>query len=137
MVDVQALIAAAKKELESGVVHDLPAAVGGENVTLGFEKLPPDEWDLLVGENPPRQSVENDALLGYNPKGVSQNYPRVQLDGELLDAGTWAELYSVMGSVARNAVELTIWGININDQLAAMRAAGKAYAGRKSDSPAN
>lgn len=137
MADVSKLIAKAKAGLAVQSVHDLDVVIAGEKVKLGFAKASPDEWDLLVVSNPPRPGVEGDSRLGYNPKRVSVGYPNVELDGEVLDAEVWAELYSVIESVWRNMIELTIWGINVNDQLQVLRAVGKVLAGQESSLPAN
>ena len=137
MSSIKDLIAKQRAELEVVRTQDIDVVLGGEKVTLTFEKAQPDEWGSLVGANPPRPGMESDALVGYNPRAVSEHYPRVQVDGEALDTETWAEVFSVLDAVWRNSVEVTIWGINISESLTALRELGKVPAGRKSPSPAN
>lgn len=137
MVDIKALIAKQREELEVVKQGTAEVSLGGALVKLTFERVSADEWDALVGMNPPRPGLEGDATLGYNAKGVSALYPRVQIDGELQDAETWAEVYKVLDVVNRNSVDLVIWGININETMRELRALGKARADEKSSSPAN
>lgn len=129
MADIKALIAKQRAELEVVKQATVEVAVGGELVKLSFDRAV-DEWDDLVGLNPPRPGFESDAMVGYNPKGLARAYPHVAQDGERLDAETWADLYSVLDSVHRNNIEVVIWGLNVNETLRELRELGKARAGK-------
>jgi hypothetical protein len=98
MADIKALIAKQRAELEVENRSELDVVLGGEIVTLSIERVHPDVWDTLMGDNPPRAGVEGDSVMGYNPKGVSASYPNVMVDGEVMDPETWAEMYSVLDS---------------------------------------
>lgn len=137
MTDLKALIEKQREKLAEVVFQSVDVVVGGEKVTLDVEKLHPDEWDVLVAENPPRRGVDADNLVGYNPKAMTAAYPRIRVGDELLSAETWRDLYGVLDSVWRNQIEVTIWGVNVNESLKVLRGLGKARAGRKSPSPAN
>lgn len=136
-VDLKALIEKQRAELEVVKSDDVEVVLGGEIVTLTVEKLHPDEWDALILRNPPRPGAASDEETGYNTKGVTLGYPRLRQDGDLLGAERIKEMYSVLDSTWRNALSIVIWGVNINNSLAELRALGKARAGRKSPSPAN
>lgn len=131
MADYKALIAKQRAELEVVKQWDVDVVCGGAAVTVSIERAMPDEWDALVGENPPRHGVEGDATIGYNPRGVSAAYPRVSLDGERVDAETWAEFYGVLDSVHKNNIDVVVWGSNVNAALQELRELGKARAGKK------
>lgn len=131
MSRIKDLIAKQRVELESTSQQSVDVALGGELVTLTFDKARPDEWDSLVVGHPPRQGAKSDAAVGYNAKAVSRAYPHVAADDEALDAETWAELFDSLDSVNRNNVEIVIWGVNINDALVKLRELGKARADQK------
>lgn len=133
MVDYKALIAKQRAELEARpeeTVWDVEVSCGGELVKVSLERVSPDEWDELVNTNPPRRGVEGDATIGYNPRGVSAAYPRISLDGERVDAETWAEFFGVLDSVHKNNIGVVIWGSNVNAVLKEMRELGKVRAGK-------
>ncbi|WP_447948213.1 hypothetical protein [Microbacterium maritypicum] len=131
MSRIKDLIARQRTEIEATAQQSVDVVLGGELVTLTFDRALPDEWDALMVANPPRQGAKSDAAVGYNAKAVSEAYPRVEADGEKLDAETWAELFSSLDSVNRNNVEVVIWGVNINDALVKLRELGKARADQK------
>lgn len=131
MVDVKALIAKQRAELETVKQWDVEVSCGGELVKVSLERVSPDEWDDLVNTNPPRPGVEGDATIGYNPRGVSAVYPRVRLDDELVDAETWADFFEVLDSVHKNNIGVVVWGANVNATLQELRELGKARAGKK------
>ncbi|WP_396657108.1 hypothetical protein [Microbacterium oxydans] len=137
MSRIKDLIARQRTEIEATAQQSVDVVLGGELVTLTFDRALPDEWDALMVANPPRQGAKSDAAVGYNAKAVSEAYPRVEADGEKLDAETWAELFSSLDSVNRNNVEVVIWGVNINDALVKLRELGKARADQKQSWPAN
>ena len=131
MADVKALIAKQRADLEVVKYQTVDVVLGGERLTLSFERALPDVWDALVGGNPPRAGFESDAAIGYNPKGVSAAYPNVRVEGDPVDAETWAEMYSVLDSVHRNNIEVLLWGINVNEALRELQELGKGRAGKK------
>lgn len=137
MVDVKKLIE--KKRAEAGVIKESSVEVefSGEKLAVGIVKLSPEEWDDLVGSNPPRHGNAGDGMVGYNQSAVSAKYPRITVGGEELEADVWAEMFSLLDPVWRNSIGVTIWGVNINESLLALAALGKASAGQKSVSPAN
>jgi hypothetical protein len=125
VVDVKALIKKQREKIETPVTGVLKVVLGGEKVELEFAKLAPDTWDELVSKNPPRPGVEGDAIVGYSAPAVSREYPGVKLDGEELDAETWAETFSVLDSLHRNNVSLSIWGLNIHASIKELQDLGK------------
>lgn len=131
MSRIKDLIAKQRAELEVSAQQSVDVVLGGELVTLTFERAMPDEWDALMVANPARPGAKSDAAVGYNAKAVSKAYPHVEADGERLDAETWAELFSSLDSVNRNNVEIVVWGVNINDALVKLRELGKARADQK------
>lgn len=130
-------IARQREALAEVKTQDVEVVLDGELATVTLKKALPDEWDLLVSSNPPRPGVEADAMVGYNSTAVSKGYPNVVVDGESVDAETWADLFSVLDSVHRNNLGVVIWGVNINESLRQMRELGKARAGQSSPLPAN
>lgn len=131
MSRIKELIAKQRAELETSAQQSVDVVLGGELVTLTFDRAQPDEWDALMVANPARQGAKSDAAVGYNAKAVSRDYPHVSAEGEKLDAQTWAELFGSLDSVNRNNVEIVIWGVNINDALVKLRELGKARADQK------
>jgi hypothetical protein len=131
MVDLKAAIAKQREKLETVTQYDVTVACGGEEYKVSVERATPDEWDDLVNSNPPRPGVEGDALIGYNPKGVARSYPRVQVDGEPVDAETWGEFFDVLESLHKNNIGLVIWNANVYVVLQELRELGKARAGKK------
>lgn len=131
MSRIKDLIAKQRAELEASAQQSVDVVLGGELVTLAFDRALPEEWDALMVAHPARQGAKSDASVGYNVKAVSRAYPHVSADGESLDADTWAELFDSLDSVNRNNVEIVIWGVNINDALVKLRELGKARAGQK------
>lgn len=131
MVDVKALIAAQRKKLETVKQYDVTVVCGGEEVKVSLERVSPDEWDDLVNANPPRAGVEGDATIGYNPKAVARAYPRVQVDGDEVDAETWGEFFDVLDSLHKNNIGLVIWNANAYSVIQELRELGKGRAGKK------
>lgn len=131
MVDLKAAIAKQREKLATVQQYDVTVACGGEEVKVSVERVSPDEWDDLVNANPPRPGVEGDATLGYNPKAVVRAYPRVRVDGELVDADDWAEFYDVLESLHKNNIGLVVWNANVYTVLRELRELGKARAGKK------
>lgn len=134
-MDIKALIAKQRAELDVKKVVPVQVVLGGEKVTVEVGKLTPDVWDDLVSTCPPRPGVEGDAMVGYNPKRLASLYPDISINGEPLSADDWADMYSVLDSAWRNNIEVTIWGVNVNESLQELRRLGKARSGKDSTSP--
>lgn len=137
MSRIQELIAKQRAKLEEVVEHTLEVEVDGDPVTIGIQKVLPPVWDDLIGASPARKGRVDDDQMGYNPKALSRAYPLVTVDGDDVSPEEWAAFFDGLDPVHRNNIEITIWGVNINDTLRVMRELGKARAGRKSPSPAN
>lgn len=131
------LIAKQRAKVEAQAENVLDIEVDGEEVAIGITKVDPDAWDALIGISPARAGRVDDARLGYNPKALSRQYPSVTVDGEDVDLDEWGVFFDGLDPVYRNQIELTIWSVNINETLKAMRELGKARAGQKYPSPAN
>lgn len=125
-------IAAQKASLAEVKSQEVQVVLNEELATVTVKKLSPDEWDVLVSSNPPRPGVESDSMVGYNATAVSRNYPDIQVDGEIVDSDTWAEMFSVLDPIHRNNIGVVVWGVNINESLRKLRELGKASAGQKS-----
>lgn len=137
MTDLKTLIDRQRAKNEEVVSEDVDVVLGGEIVRLTVQKVIPEVWDKLVMRNPARPGSASDEEAGYNTKGVTLSYPRLLMDGEVLDEQTIASIYEVLESTWRNALGIVIWGVNVNGALKELRELGKARAGGKSPSPAN
>lgn len=131
VADVKALIKKQREELATPIRGELEARLGGEEIKLEFDKVAPSVWDELVSRNPPRPGVKGDGNVGYYQAGVSRSYPGVILDGEVLDAETWAEVFDVLDAVHRNAIGTSLWGLNILTTLEQLTTLGKGSPGGK------
>lgn len=135
--DLKTLIDRQRAKNEEVVAEDVEVVLGGEIVTITVQKVTPETWDKLIMRNPARTGSASDEEAGYNTKGVTLAYPRLLLDGEVLDSETIASMYAVLESTWRNALGIVIWGVNVNGALKELRDLGKARAGRSSRLPAN
>jgi hypothetical protein len=131
VVDVKTLIKKQREALDTPIRGELEIRLGGEKVKLEFDKVAPNVWDDLVSRNPPRPGVEGDEQVGYHQAGVSRAYPGVILDGEELDAATWAEVFDVLDAVFRNTIGTSLWGLNILTTLEQLTSLGKGSPGGK------
>lgn len=136
MVDLKKLIAAQRKKMSVVEESVLEVEFGGAKLEIGIAKSTPDEWDALVGANPPRHGHEGDSMVGYNQTAVAKAYPHVAVDGDDVSPDEWAEMFGLLDPAWRNSVGVTIWGVNINQSILALKALGKASAGQRSPSPA-
>ncbi|PRB02762.1 hypothetical protein CQ047_17820 [Microbacterium sp. MYb72] len=137
MVDLKALVATAKQEMETVKVSNVQVVLGGTEITVEVAQLHPDPWEELVARCPVRAGLPGDMTYGYNPKELTRTYPGITIDGQQLSSDDWAEVYSALASVWRNAVEVTIWGVNVLEQAQEMSKLGKALSGKGSPSPEN
>lgn len=131
MGDVKALIQKQREALDTPIRGELEIRLGGETVKLEFDKAKPEVWDELVSRNPPRPGVVGDAEIGYFQAGVSREYPGVILDGEVLDAETWADVFDVLDAVFRNTIGTSLWGLNVLTTLEQLTSLGKGLPGGK------
>ena len=140
-MDLKALIAKAKAEIESSVAL-AQVDVGGELAEVEFGMIPGHEWADLMAQCPPRHGAKTDENLGFNSDKVSAVYPleKVRVDGESIDAETWAELLDVLPSPSIKALALVLWRLNQVGPAERIVELGKARAGaqsKKRRSPAN
>lgn len=136
MVDLKKLIEEQRKKMSVVEYSEVEVEFGGVKLTIGVAKATPDEWDALVGANPPRHGNEGDSMVGYNQTAVAKMYPHIAVDGDDVAGEEWSEMFSLMDPAWRNSVGVTIWGVNINQSILALKALGKASAGQSSPSPA-
>lgn len=132
MSSLQEKIARQREKVAEVKEANTEVVLGGEKTIVTIGRCVPDEWDALMAINPPRRGVESDAIVGYNPKGVSKSYPHVSVDGDKVTAEEWADTYSVLDSVWRNNIETLIWGVNIQETIKELNELGKARAGQSS-----
>lgn len=130
-IDIDALIAESRAEIEDLKAVDIKIRLGGKLLDLEVRKLPPADWDLLKSKFPPRKDAVRDHNLGYNQDGLAAGYPAASLK---LNAGPitqkkWAEVYAVLDSVNRENVQTLQYGLNIHEGDARMLELGKALMG--------
>lgn len=137
MVDVRALIAKQRAELDAAVPVLVEVELAGEVLTVGVRKLSGDDWQELVSKYPPRTGTTDDRV-GFNQKDLPGGYPIEYLTvaSEPIDADTWRDMYAVLTAPGRNALVATMWGENVMEPMKRL-AEGKAMAGGSSGSPAN
>ncbi|MGW9587499.1 hypothetical protein [Microbacterium sp. NPDC055455] len=141
-MSVKDLIAKARAELDTAAPVVVPVEVGGELVDIGFRPVLGTVWADLMAVHPPRPGAVLDGNVGFNSDAVAKDYPldRVTVDGEPVDAETWADLMGVLTSPGIKLVAAALWGLNQNDPQRRAAELGKARAGaakRKRRSPAN
>lgn len=144
-MDLKALIAEQKAEIESVKTESVDVVLGKERVTVEVARLLPDDWQQLVAEHPPRKlagktlMVHSDSSIGYDQNGLPRDYPaeKIRVGGETVDQETWREIYTVLNTVHRNNVGTVIWGLNVFDAVQELQELGKAVAGLSSASHAN
>lgn len=152
MVDVKALVDKARQEFDQPEPSDVPVMVGGEKVVLRFRPVRGTEWRDLVAGFPARtESVDNRTVVvqadrgpGFNTVELPPAYPGVAVvEGEseqVLSGDEWRDLHDVLSGPDLEHVTATIWGMNVQEPLVRLRAAGKASTGgqkKKRRSPAS
>ena len=151
-IDVEALIAGAKKTFEQAEPEDVQILMGEEAVTARFWPLSGREWRDLVAAHPARSEeidgktvvVQADRVFNFNADTLTSAYPRVALvqgdDVTDLTLALWGRVLSVLDGNAVEGIAATIFYMNVIDPAKRLAAAGKASKGersRKLSSPAN
>lgn len=133
-IDVAALIAAQKQELDSVQPQTQDVLLGGNIVGVRFWPVSGGVWEELTSKHPPRAGVETDTAIGYNIAGVVRDYPRTYLvvgdDVQPVVGEQWAEVYDVLSGPDKKNLAAVVWGINELDPAEKLAAAGKASAGK-------
>lgn len=134
MVDVKALVAKAKADLDLVKPADQVVMISDTKVTVRVWPLSGPAWRDLCARHVARDESMSDQALGYNLTGVVMDYPKVySVDGdEVTDiSDVWSETCVYLSGPDLKALEYLIWGINEYDPAQKLAAAGKARAGRQ------
>lgn len=136
--DLDAVIAAAKREVEKPIRQSQHVAVGGQLVSATVVKLRSDEWENLTALHPMRRTSDNDAV-GWNTTTLPPEYPAASLllEDEPVTQEQWAELFAAMDSKARSIVVALMYGVNFFEGVMELARLGKQVAGELSASLAN
>lgn len=133
-MDIQALVAKAKQDMDTVNSVDQEVMIGDQKVTIRLWPLAGPAYRDLCAQHPNRTASEFDESLGYNLTGVTQSYPRVYaVDGdEVTDiSATWADTCAVLSAPDLKALEYAVWGLNEYDPTMRLAEAGKASAGSR------
>lgn len=133
-MDIKALVAKAKQDMDTVSSVDQDVMIGDEKVTIRLWPLSGVAYRDLCALHPNRSNSEFDQALGYNLTAVTQNYPRVYtVDGDAVAdvAGDWADICSVLSGPDLKALEYAVWGLNEYEPATRLAAAGKASAGSR------
>src|SRR5690349_14998996 len=95
---VKDLMAKARAAVDEAEPTVAPVEVAGELVEIGFRPVLGHVWADLTATHPPRRGSVLDGNVGFNSDAVAKDYPldKVTVDGEPVDADTWAELLEVL-----------------------------------------
>lgn len=133
MVDVDALIAAARDLNSKPETVRVEVLLGRAVLALEFEKVTGKRWSDLTAKNPPRIGSRLDDNVGFNSDAVAGAYPSVSIVdagvSQRLDAAKWAELFAEFDSPAIKTVAAALWGLNQLDPTKRFIDAKKAMAG--------
>jgi hypothetical protein len=133
-MDIKALVAKAKQDLDTVEHVDQDVMIGDAKTTIRLWPLSGIAWRDLCALHPNRTNSEFDEALGYNLTAVTQSYPRVYaVDGDDVTdlAEDWPDVCAVLSGPDLKALEYAIWGINEYDPTQRLAAAGKASAGSR------
>lgn len=133
-MDIKALVAKAKQDMDTVSSVDQDVLVAGEKVTVRLWPLSGVAYRDLCAKHPNRDASEFDEALGYNLTAVTQSYPRVYaVDGdEVTDiAEDWADICAMLTAPELKALEYAVWGLNEFEPTQRLAAAGKASAGSR------
>lgn len=133
-MDIKALVAKAKQDMDTVSSVDQDVLVAGEKVTVRLWPLSGVAYRDLCAKHPNRTASEFDEALGYNLTAVTQSYPRVYaVDGdEVTDiAEDWADICAMLTAPELKALEYAVWGLNEFEPTQRLAAAGKASAGSR------
>lgn len=133
-IDVQALIAKGKQDLDAVTPVDQEVLFAGEQVTVRFWPLSGTAWRDLCAAHPNRGDSQFDQALGYNLTSLVAAYPKVYLvDGDEVQdvADDWADICAVLSGPDLKNLEYAVWGLNEYEPTQRLAAAGKASAGSR------
>lgn len=136
-MDLREKIAKAKQEFAEAEPVRVPVEVGGESTLIEFLPVLGSVWVGLTAVNPARPGADGDDELGYNPDGVTAAYPvdRVLVDGDVVSAEVWADLYGVLTAPARTVIANDLWREYQLRPALRLAAAGKEWKGGLVSSP--
>ena len=129
-MNIKERIAAARALVADAEATIAPVEIGGELTDLGFRPVTGQVWADLMATHPPRPGSVLDGNVGFNSDAVAKDYPldKVTVDGEPVDAETWAEINDVLTAPGIKLVAAALWGINQNDPARRAAELGKARA---------
>lgn len=133
-MDIKALVAKAKQDMDTVTPTDQAVMVGDQEVTIRLWPLSGTAYRDLCALHPNRTDSAFDEALGYNLTAVTQSYPRVYaVEGdEVTDiADSWADMCAVLSAPDLTALEYAVWGMNEYEPTVRRAAAGKASAGSR------
>jgi hypothetical protein len=138
-IDIDALIAEQRAEIERVKSEQVDVVAAGKIVTVVVQKLRPDEWQALVAKNAPRTAVSADANVGYNQDALPRVYPvdRIKVAGKTVTPEQWSSFFEVIEPAHKANVHTVMWGLNVFTAIKELQELGKAAAGQQSSSPAN
>jgi hypothetical protein len=138
-MDLKALIAKQRQELETPKTETLNVVLAGELVEVRITKLMPDDWQQLVATHPPRVGIDSDGNLGFDQATLPRDYlaTHIQVAGEDIETETWTEMFGLLDSVHRNNIGTVVWGLNVYAAVKELRELGKARADQESASHGN
>lgn len=133
-LDVTALVAKAKQDMDTVESVDQDVVIAGEAVTIRLWPLSGGAYRDLCAQHPNRTNSEFDEALGYNLTAVTQSYPRVYtVDGDDVQdvSEQWADICAVLSAPDLKALEYAVWGLNEYEPTTRLAKAGKASAGSR------
>lgn len=126
-MNVEKLIAKAKKRLESIQPEEVEVVLGDRIVTVRIPMISGEEFSALMATRPPRLGVPRDYTLGFSLTEVAGSYPNVTLadgdtedrmlaiEGENKTRYQWPEVFAALGSEDRGNIEAAIWGMHFHN----------------------
>lgn len=133
-MDIQALVAKAKQDMDTVSAVDQEVLIGDQEVTIRLWPMSGAAYRDLCAKHPNRTASEFDEALGYNLSGVTQSYPRVYtVEGDTVTdvSESWPDICSVLSAPDLKALEFAVWGLNEYEPTKRLAAAGKASAGSR------
>lgn len=140
-IDVQALVAKAREQIEQVEPTKQEILLAGQLVTMHIRPLSGQEWRALVVQHPPRVEEVDDKKVviaadrpyGFNIDSLVPEYPRLAIadgDNEIeLSQDEWREIVAVLADPSLEAMRLAIWGLNVYEPAMEIQGAGKASKG--------
>ena len=132
MVDLDALIAKQRNEVEKPKTADVDIVLGGELVSFVASKILPADWQALVARFPGQGGTHDKTKL---PRAYPAD--RITLDGQPVTGEQWSNVWDVLEAPDRDNVNAVMWGLNYYDAYRELARLGKAAAARQSSSPTN